>query len=375
MSSKFELVVQQPIPKNKAQALAVIPQTLPPQLQGIESYPRPTVSTREYFKTKPQANTITIPMNVGVEAHDGTIYSIWEIEYQKAQGNIIPLKNWYDEIVNGSDGDDRYTYYDQDTQYGLLGTQGNRNNIDGEQITLRWDMTAVAVRTLDGDDGKIIDAETGVMYNNVGELFGTPLELYAQNVILQPIYDMMHNIIHDGGKWYLLPNHQPMSSFRFLASLKGYKITDGVFNEYGDKDFDRDVQEAFLAWLAGKAQQLTSVRYLSTYDVNEVQLTHLGGGVLEYLIPKNRPLAQKEYPENYNAIKDLWLNRMQLDLMMDIMIVKGFHMTTKWYKKSIYILTVPTNWAKTTLLLNTLQKLNLATEVSLSDLVNTIGNT
>ncbi len=361
----------QPITKD-ATATVLIPTDY---LNNIKK-PKPTISTREYFKKHPpeEGSRIHIPLDVGLEAEDGTIYSIWELESFKSVGEFKTLKNWRDDPNPDSTHIEGlgYTYYNKDSFSGIIGTMGNRNT----GVSLMYDLTP----TYSMETTKpYIDPNTQTLMLPANKYIGTTMEMYSLHINMAALEEIKHDILFTEQKmWYLLPNKEPMSDTKLIASLKGIKSLDGLFM-FADNDprLNKDMQNALLSWLAGNCLKVRKITYESSYLYTKDTITHKGFGILTFQSPRQAPtrgsLPQK--PIHYNAIERIWMDRAPLSLIMNIIMVKGFDIHCQYYKKSSIIGVVTSDWGKTLLLLKALINNNLARSVAFSKMVNTITST
>ena len=352
----------------------VKPKVVQARTLGDIVIPNVQQSTRDYFKEKPHTKTIIVPMHIGLEGLDGKVYSIWEVEALKEQGQFPEFKNWFDEVVSdsGNPKGDKYTYVNEQSLRGVVGTHGARNTVEEGSYVLKWDMTEVAVPNQTVD--KFIDPNTHFMCLRGSLLVGTSLEAYSSYIRLTPVLNIMKHILYTGKDWYLLPNHEPMSDRKLLSSLKGLKVMDGLFDSSDDRSFNTDIEQAFLAWLASKVPKVTMPVYKSSYLIEDEGIVHKGNGNIERVSPRNKPPLTRPYePQYHNEISDIALKRAPLALIMDIIMVKGFDINCPWFKKSAIIGVTVSDFGKSLWLLNALKENNLVVEVRAKPLFNTIA--
>lgn len=345
-------------------------------------FPELAISTRTYFTNKPTEQKVIVPMHVGLEGVDGKIYSIWELEELKRQGQFIELKNFFDERVNDSPNPDgvKYTFKNDKSAYGIVGTHGNRNLVgivqangtrEEKHYSLRWEMTEV--QNAKQTEEMVICPHTGVLSLKGIILSGTALETYAHNIKISPILSILDSILYDGKKWYLLPNHEPMTDPKFLASLKGLRILNGVFDPVSDRKFNAEVEQAFLAWLASKVFRAENPLFRSSYLIKDEGIIHKGGGIIERQSPRHKPSrTAPRKPAQYDDLIKIAQERAPLEFIMNIIMVKGFEIKSTWAKRSLTFGVAPSNYAKTQWLYAALRKLNLATKLSFSAFADTI---
>ena len=350
-------------------------------LNKIKEFPRPTVSTRDYFGDFTSSQPIlSVPLEVGLEAVDGTIYSVWELEYLKTQ-NIYPeLKNFTTKKgTSGTDGDG-YTFFNEKSKAGMFGTHGDRNLVEGTtdtQVTLYYPDIHKTVRG--NVPLPVIDPHTQVLTLPKTKYEGSIIAPYEHVIRLDLVEKHLipRLLATKNDKWFLLPdNTEPLNDTKMIASILELPELENMIDWSTAKahKLDSTLITVLTTWLASKVEYATKPTYRSNWLVSRRKMVHKGNGRLELTLKRNLPIRDRlpAEPLHYEAIKDIWLDRIQIGLHLDLMMVKGFEIKTKWYKKSFILEAITSDWGKTLLWSAALSRLNLAKVMSFNSMINTV---
>jgi len=343
--------------------------------------PTPTMSTREYYhgKRPEEIDTQNIPPNIGLQAVDGTILSIHQIERYRQEGKTVELLNWLADPnkpfspipTQGDIASAGITFFNQDGAPFTIGISGNRN---GGVTSLRFKVDTIYTTKITEDikisaDGNILRRGTS--------LTGTVIETYAQYITLSKITPLLDKILFEpkSQKWLLLPNGTLLSDSKLLSALKGAEATTGFIQKLQNKDDNKAMEQAFLVWLSTKVYHITDTHYLPTFDMQSrnSQVAHSGSGVVNIVVPKKLPNRLAK-PDNYSPELDrLVRERAPIEAMVNIALLKGFHISHKHAKQSIVIISVPSNWGKSLIIKKAFINTGLGVDQNFLNTVKTIS--
>ncbi len=371
--------------------------------------PPPQLSTREYFYNKPPKSARdlkNIPPHVGLQAVTGEVLSIHKLEKDRLQGVFhelvnpianpaLPFSNTLTEADTTTVGTRydtsslpyHYLVISRSIKAALASANGlavvdDLGSTDGlastddaapaEDLSLSF---KVSTKRTENISGEIEIAENGVILLRGISVVGTELEEYDAFVHLAKLTTKVDDILHDQGKWYLLPGVTPLTDAKFLSALRGYKEIKGFLAPGNDYQHTRDIENAFLVYIANRVQHVSDVIYTPTLDhtAKADVITHRGGGVLSIITGRHTAMVNVgQPPSHYEELRTLWLDRLPLDTIMRYLVANGFNVITTNTKQSFLIMSMPPNWAKSTMFKRSFIENNLGADVNFLNMAKSI---